>query len=586
MKKVTTICILALVIASFWGMAVQAQNTVVSGTNLNIGLNNTIMDGNTNKGNAIGSFNAVQSQYALAVGEHDTIMPYSLKSVALGSFNYIEGVSSMAFGREVKVQGNFGFGIGQYLRITASSGCMVIGTGITGPGQNPSHYLENSHANSLAVGFNSTVPTLFVSESPNTYSINPDDNDKTGRVAIGNVTPSAKLHIRSDEDEDAELILEPSDGKRCHTRLTLHDASHFIKVDPNDKMSLVSVGSLNMEASGFQMQGGRLDIGGAGQRKLTMIPSGTPAIYCNAYYANGEYFRHTPGSSYALEFRDDSLLLRTAVNQDPRGTEITNWRDAIAVSTDGHVTLNGQVGINTANTTQDYALAVDGGVIATKVRIQLKNDWPDRVFAPDYPLKPMDELREYVAVNRHLPGVPSEAEVSERGIDVGSMQAVLLEKIEELTLYILRQQQEMDTLKRELEELRGTVRFGYDACGNRVSRTLEVKREDDRNGLAGNHPKESGDDANPAVSGDLVGGMAYAIYPNPTEGRLILVTEGAVPPEGAVATLLTLTGSVMEERVVRSNREELDLSGRPSGVYLLRLSYGNETHTWKVIKGE
>ena len=80
--------------------------------------------------------------------------------------------------------------------------------------------------------------------------------------------------------------------------------------------------------------------------------------------------------------------------------------------------------------------------------------------------------------------------------------------------------------------------------------------------------------------------MAYAIYPNPTEGRLILVTEGAVPPEGAVATLLTLTGSVMEERMVRSNREELDLSGQPSGVYLLRLSYGNETHTWRVVKND
>ena len=64
------------------------------------------------------------------------------------------------------------------------------------------------------------------------------------------------------------------------------------------------------------------------------------------------------------------------------------------------------------------------------------------------------------------------------------------------------------------------------------------------------------------------------------------LAEGAVPPDGAVATLLTLTGSVMEERAVRSDREVLDLSGRPSGVYLLRLSSGGETHTWKVIKGE
>ena len=616
MKKVTIICILATVMASFLGMAVQAQNTVVSGTNLNIGSNNTIMDGNTDKGNAIGSYNVVQSLNALAVGEHDTIMPYSLKSIALGSYNYIEGLSSMALGREVKVQNHFGFGIGQFLRITASSGCMAIGTGIIKPGNNNYEYLENSTSNSLAVGFNSTVPTLFVSESPNGNG--QQTIDRTGRVAIGNVTPTAKLHIRSDDDEDAKLILEPGDGKTHCTKLTLHDAAHYLMVNPDDKMEMVSSGALGIDAEDLQFQDGRLDLGTAGQRKLTLTPSEAPAIYCNAYRDGGIYRRHRPGSSYALEFWTDSLVMRASRNQGERGTQITNWRNAVSITTDGQVTLNGKVGvntantsqshalavdgglvatngpvtlngpvgINTANTTQEYALAVDGGVIATKVRIQLKNDWPDRVFAPDYALRPMEELREYVAVNRHLPGVPSEEEVSERGIDVGSMQAVLLEKIEELTLYILRQQQEMDTLKRELEELRGTVRFGYDACGNRVTRTLEVKREDDKNHLEGGHPKESDANATPTVSGDLVGGMAYAIYPNPTEGRLVLVTEGTVPPEGAVATLLTLTGSLMEERVVRSNREELDLSGRPSGVYLLRLSYGNETHTWKVIKGE
>ena len=584
MKKTVILSILfPLLLSALAGTPLRAQDTIVSGTNLRVGANNTLgFENNHRTGHAVGLNNAVYSANALTVGVNDTIDPLCGNSVALGANNRVSAMVAMAFGNKVKVSSNYGFGVGRYLRATGHTGCMVIGTGVTAIGQNPSLYLENSTSNSLAVGFNSTVPTLFVSESPNGNG--QLTTDRTGRVGIGNVTPSAKLHIRSDEEEDAELVLEPGDCKTHSTRVTLHDSGHHIQVTPDGSTAFHSSGPLTMSAGGYRLQGGRLDLGDAGQRKLTLTPSGVAAVYCNAYRDGGIYRRHNPGSSYALEFRTDTLLLRASANQGERGSQITNWCDALSITTDGHVTLNGQVGINTANTTRQYALAVDGGMITTKARIQEVEDWPDRVFAPDYPLRPMDELREYVAVNRHLPGVPSEEEVSERGIDVGSMQAVLLEKIEELTLYILRQQREMDTLKRELEELRGTVRFGYDACGNRVSRTLEVKREDDKNGLAGNHPKESGADAGPTAPGDLLGGVAYTLFPNPTAGKVTLSAEGFLP-EGT-ATLTTATGAVIEERGIAGAAVEFDLGGLPAGLYLLRITSGGDTHTWRVIKGE
>ena len=296
------------------------------------------------------------------------------------------------------------------------------------------------------------------------------------------------------------------------------------------------------------------------------------------------------------------------MNQVARGVEITNWSDPLQVTASGNVIVNGntllggsttingattlfgKVGVNTANTTQNYALAVDGGVITTKVHIQTVGDWSDNVFNDDYRLASLEELRGYIAENRHLPGVPSEAEVTENGIDLGTMQAALLQKIEELTLYILGQQREIDTLRKELDGLRGRASFAYDACGNRISRTLELKREDDGGNEGANPVAKAGVSSTESEGSglpayDRVGDLAYSIFPNPTEGRLTLMTEGETAPGQTTATLLTLTGAVLEQRAVRSSAEEFDLGTMPPGVYLLRLASGGETHTWRVVKG-
>lgn len=609
MRKNTIIRLFPLLLAAVAGLSVEAQNTVVTGSNLNIGSGNTLLlnnQQNTYFGNAVGQGNIVLSAGSIALGTNDTIDELSTCSVAIGSSNRVSDVGSMAFGGAVKVSSLVGVGIGRFLKATGNTGCMVIGTGITGVGQNAPQYLLNSHPYSLAVGFNSTVPTLFVGTSPNGNGL--QTTDRTGRVAIGNVTPQAKLHIRSDDGEDAELILEPYDSKDNHTRILLHDGNHELSVMPDGTMRMQSEGLLNMQASNVHLQDTRMDLGHNGERKLTLSMADTPAFLCNAYRSNGIYWRQTPGSSYALEFGDDTLKIRSAVNQDPRGVEITNWNDPLQVTATGDVIVNGntllggsttmngattlfgKVGVNIANTTQNYALAVDGGVITTKVHIQTVGDWSDNVFNDGYRLASLEELRGYIAENRHLPGIPSEAEVTENGIDLGTMQAALLQKIEELTLYILGQQREIDTLRKELDGLRGRASFAYDACGNRISRTLELKREDEGGNEGASPVAKAGipvteSDGSGLPACDRVGDLAYSIFPNPTEGRLTLMTEGETAPGRATATLLTLTGAVLEQRAVRGSAEEFDLGTMPPGVYLLRLASGGETHTWRVVKG-
>lgn len=93
-------------------------------------------------------------------------------------------------------------------------------------------------------------------------------------------------------------------------------------------------------------------------------------------------------------------------------------------------------------------IADDGTIYAHKVRVTLANPFPDYVFEKDYNLMPLSQLSEYIQTNKHLPNIPSAKEVeAEKNLDVAEMQLKMMEKIEELTLYILQQQKEIEALK-------------------------------------------------------------------------------------------------------------------------------------------
>jgi hypothetical protein len=76
------------------------------------------------------------------------------------------------------------------------------------------------------------------------------------------------------------------------------------------------------------------------------------------------------------------------------------------------------------------------------------------VFKDDYVLRPLTDVEAFIKEKGHLPDVPSEAEVLEHGIEVGAMNATLLQKIEELTLYVIEQQKQMQEMQKEIDELK------------------------------------------------------------------------------------------------------------------------------------
>ncbi len=123
--------------------------------------------------------------------------------------------------------------------------------------------------------------------------------------------------------------------------------------------------------------------------------------------------------------------------------------------TDGHWSKTGttvsykggKVGIGTAN--PDYELTVKGKIHAEEVLIDLNTPAPDYVFKEEYELLSLKEVQAYIAKNGHLPNIPSAKVMETEGVELGAMEMKLLEKVEELTLYLLKQNKLIESLQEE-----------------------------------------------------------------------------------------------------------------------------------------
>jgi hypothetical protein len=125
------------------------------------------------------------------------------------------------------------------------------------------------------------------------------------------------------------------------------------------------------------------------------------------------------------------------------------------------ITSTGNVGIGTPNpcangqAPANCKLSVAGAIQAKEVVVN--TGWSDYVFQPGYRLWPLSEVSAYVQANHHLPDIPSETEVKEKGVSLGEMQAKLLAKVEELTLHMIEAEKRNTTLMRQNRELQERV---------------------------------------------------------------------------------------------------------------------------------
>ncbi|WP_422349035.1 fibronectin type III domain-containing protein [Flagellimonas sp.] len=118
---------------------------------------------------------------------------------------------------------------------------------------------------------------------------------------------------------------------------------------------------------------------------------------------------------------------------------------------------SGEVAIGTSTVPSGYQLAVDGDIRTREIRVDQDN-WPDYVFDEDYDLPTLEEIKSFIEANGHLPNLPSAEEVTQNGTDLGKMDRLLLEKIEQLTLFAIQQNRLLEKQQEELNQLRAALK--------------------------------------------------------------------------------------------------------------------------------
>jgi len=218
---------------------------------------------------------------------------------------------------------------------------------------------------------------------------------------------------------------------------------------------------------------GSVTIGGTAPTTVnasaTLFPSATPKFNVVTGTGIGAYtdlivFNH-PGLNVDAVQRQMGLLLK--LSYESTVGESNKMGGMILESTNGYgnypslslVTANsrrftidafGNIGIGT--TTPQNKLDVNGTIHSKAVLIDL-NGWNDYVFKKDYRLPPLSEVKAYIDQNQHLPEVPSEQEMIKNGLDVSEMNKLLIKKVEELTLYLIENQKQINELKTKVSSL-------------------------------------------------------------------------------------------------------------------------------------
>ncbi len=285
-------------------------------------------------------------------------------------------------------------------------------------------YFKTTGWTELTTGGGSTT-NYWDTDGTHIYNIN------TGNVGIGTNSPTAKLTI-----------------------LTPINTTGWTHIGGADSIIVTEgIGGVSASLGTVSNHAFRIHTNGTG--KLSIYPGGEVVVGSNATGSFGKFTVQTLNNSYGIShLGEGGNVLATRMGGSSAGIGTfsgTHMRIFCKGRSDIFIAeATGNVGIGYENF-GTYKLAVNGSVRSKEIVVETAN-WPDYVFDEKYKLAPLNEVEKYIEQNKHLPNIPSANEIEQTGLHVGDIQKKMIEKIEELTLYIIAANKKIEKLEQQMNE--------------------------------------------------------------------------------------------------------------------------------------
>ena len=327
---------------------------------------------------------------------------------------------------------------------------------------------------------------------------------ENGNIGIGTSTPESKLHVYGHIDGafnglviDNRKIYGPNSGINQTSRILLSLSENKVPNPLSRIFGIIEAGTVAESSSA----NGRLSFyvrqNGNASEKMRIAHNGNVGIGTFTPESKLHIYGQIDGAFNGLVIdnrkiygpnsginQTSRILLSLSENKVPNplsrifgiieaGTvaesSSANGRLSFYVRQNGNpsekmrITHNGNVGIGTdlSSNPNNYKLAVNGTIGAKEIKVELNSStWSDFVFEENYELENLETVSKFIKENKHLPNIPTAEEVKEKGVNLVQMDAKLLQKIEELTLYVIEQSRrnseqaiEIEILKKRINEL-------------------------------------------------------------------------------------------------------------------------------------